>query len=66
MSADCDMTFSQKIKDNIGVEMVLLDSQIFTDASIDSLKSLSAKVHIIFKEKSADMTALMAKLAINR
>ncbi len=46
--------------------MVLLDSQIFTDASIDSLKSLSAKVHIIFKEKSADMTALMAKLAINR
>ena len=67
MPTNCDMAFSQKMKENVGVEMVLLDSQIFTDASIDSLaESMSANVNKIIKEKSAEMTALMAKLAIKK
>ncbi len=59
------MYFSQKMKENVGVEMVLLDSRLFTDASIDSLaESMSANVNAIIKEKSAEITALRAKLAI--
>ncbi len=64
MPGICDKGFSQKMKENVGVEMVLLDSQIFTDDNIDSLaESMSAKVHTIIKEKSAEMTALMVRLA---
>ncbi len=67
MPATCDMAFSQKMKEKVGVEMVLLDSQIFTDASINSLaESMSANVNTIIKEKSVEMTALMAKLALKR
>ncbi len=64
MPTTCDMAFSQKMKENVGVEMVLLDSQIFTDASIESIaESISANVNKIIEEKSTEMTALMEKLA---
>ncbi len=52
------------MKDNIRVEIVLLDSQIFTDAIIDSLAgSLSANFHKLIDEKSAEVMALMGHLA---
>ena len=67
MPANCDMAFSQRMKEAVGVEMVLLDSQIFTDASIEALaESMSAKVNTVIKEKSAEMTALMLKLAAKK
>ncbi len=61
------MACRQIIKDNIGAEIALLDSQIFMDSNISWFaESMSAKVNTIIEEKSAEMTALMAKLAIKR
>lgn len=45
--------------------MVLLDSQILTDANIDFLaESMNVNGNTIIKEKSAEMPALMAKLVL--
>ena len=63
MPSSCDMAFSQKMKNKLGVEMVLLDSQIFTDSSIEALaESISAKVDKILTEKSAEISELMVQL----
>jgi hypothetical protein len=46
------------------MEMVLLDSQIFTDSSIEALAEImSARANRIIRGKSAEMTALITQLA---
>jgi hypothetical protein len=59
----CDMAPYQKIKNNVGMEMVLLDSQLFADSSIEALAEImSTRANRIIKGKSAEMTALITKL----
>jgi hypothetical protein len=60
----CDMAPYQKIKNNVGMEMVLLDSQLFADSSIEALaETMSTRANRIISRKSAEMTALITKLA---
>lgn len=64
MPPDCDMTPYQKMKNNVGMEMVLLDSQIFTDSSIEALAEImSSRAKRIIRGKSEKMTALITQLA---
>ena len=64
MPSGCDMAPYQKIKNDVGMEMVLLDSQIFSDSSIKALAELmSTRANRIIREKSAEMTALISRLA---
>ncbi len=64
MPDGCNITTYQKMKNNIGMEMVLLDSQIFTDSSIHALAELmSARASRIIRGKSEEMTALMMEFA---
>ena len=63
MPPSCDIAPFQKMKNNIGMEMVLLDSQIFTDSSIEGLADLmSTRANRIIRGKSAEMTALVTKM----
>ena len=63
MPAPCNSTRFRKMKNNVGMDMVLLDSQIFSDASVEGLAEVvSARAHKIIGEKSAEMTTLMMKL----
>jgi len=60
----CDMAPYQKMKNNVGMEMVLLDSQLFADSSIEALAEImSTRANRIINRKSAEMTALIKKLA---
>jgi len=60
----CDMAPYQKMKNNVGMEMVLLDSQIFTDSSIEALAEImSTRANRIIRGKSAEMTGLITQLA---
>jgi hypothetical protein len=60
----CDMAPYQKMKNNVGMEMVLLDSQLFADSSIEALAEImSTRANRIISGKSAEMTALITKLA---
>jgi hypothetical protein len=64
MPPSCDMAPYRKMKNNVGMEMVLLDSQIFTDSSIEALAEImSARANRIIRGKSAEMTALITQLA---
>ena len=64
MPPGCDMAPYQKMKNNVGMEMVLLDSQIFTDSSIEALAEImSTRINRIIRGKSAEMTALITQLA---
>lgn len=63
MPASCDITLYQKMKNNIGLEMVLIDSSIFADSSIEDLAAImSTSVNRIIREKSSEMTVLMHTL----
>ena len=64
MPPNCDMAPYQKMKNNVGMEMVLLDSQIFTESSIEALAEImSTRAKRIIRGKSVEMTALMTELA---
>jgi hypothetical protein len=64
MPPGCDMAPYQKMKNNVGMEMVLLDSQIFADSSIEALAEImSARANRIIRGKSEKMTALITQLA---
>lgn len=64
MPPNCDMAPYQKMKNNVGMEMVLLDSQLFADSSIEALaKIMSTRAKRIIRGKSVEMTALITKLA---
>jgi hypothetical protein len=64
MPPNCDMAPYQKMKNNVGMEMVLLDSQIFTESSIEALaKIMSTRAKRIIRGKSVEMTALITELA---
>jgi len=64
MPAGCDITHYQKMKNNIGLEMVLIDSKIFAESSIETLAVLmSTSVNKVIREKSAEMTGLIQTLA---
>ena len=64
MPPGCDMAPYQKMKNTVGMEMVLLDSQIFADASIEALAGImSSRANRIIRGKSAKMTALITQLA---
>ena len=64
MPPNCDMAPYQKMKNNVGMEMVLLDSQIFTDSSIEALAEImSTRAKRIIRGKSVEMTALITELA---
>ena len=64
MPPGCDMAPYRKMKNNVGMEMVLLDSQIFTDSSIEALAEImSTRANRIIRGKSAEMTALITQLA---
>ena len=64
MPPGCDMAPYQKMKNNVGMEMVLLDSQIFSDASIEALAEImSSRANRIIRGKSAKMTTLITQLA---
>jgi len=64
MPANCNAAKYRKMKNNVGMEMVLLDSQIFTDSSVEGLAEImSARTNRIIRGKSSEMTALMMQLA---
>jgi len=64
MPPNCDMAPYQKMKNNVGMEMVLLDSQIFTESSIEALAEImSTRAKRIIRGKSVEMTALITELA---
>ena len=64
MPPGCDMAPYQKMKNNVGMEMVLLDSQIFSDASIEALAEImSSRANRIIRGKSEKMTTLITQLA---
>jgi hypothetical protein len=64
MPPNCDMAPYQKMKNNVGMEMVLLDSQLFADSSIEALAEImSTRAKRIIRGKSVEMTALITKLA---
>jgi len=64
MPPHCDMAPYQKMKNNVGMEMVLLDSQIFTESSIEALAEImSTRAKRIIRGKSVEMTALITELA---
>ena len=55
MPPNCDMAPYRKMKNNVGMEMVLLDSQIFTDSSIEALAEImSTRANRIIRGKSAE------------
>ena len=64
MPPNCDMAPYQKMKNNVGMEMVLLDSQIFTESSIEALAEImSTRAKRIIRGKSVEMTTLITELA---
>lgn len=66
MPDGCNITSYQQMKNTIGMEMVLLDSQIFSDSSIEALAELmSARASRIIRGKSEEMTVLMMKFPEN-
>jgi len=64
MPPNCDMAPYQKMKNNVGMEMVLLDSQLFAESSIEALAEImSTRAKRIIRGKSVEMTALITELA---
>ncbi len=64
MPVSCETAKYRKMKNHVGIDMVFLDSQIFSDSSVEGLAAImSAQANKIIRGKSSEMTALMMQLA---